>query len=301
MDCERRLFCWIAVGLPLPQGMEPVTLDKDFFRLADHTGLEIAVRSTKGLKIEDNAGMLRILKRRLSSLSVEFEEDALPAPLLSAAWDRQDSDSGVLVAPFATAGKTKGAFGAAFHFFGSACTLTALCNGPDEEACLDAALKCIHEIRDLSMEKPVPWAVFDVRFALPQELAYRKSLFRPGHYKLEFSGLHTELSLEFLGPAEVLLKKKSLPEWAANHFELPENPSLAGSEKAGEFYAQLTEEPKGRLLRFGKKKPRLIRAHARRSKRNKIICAALFSGSAKEACLDEEAFSMFCRGALHVP
>lgn len=302
MDHPGRPFIWNGIGLSPAQGFEPVTLDTDFFRLADDAGREIAVRLSSSLPADDHASLVRVLKKRLSGLSPNFDEDALPASLLSAAWNRQDDESGVIVAPFIGKEDADPLYGAALAFSGSGRTIVALCNGGSPDKILDDAVTCIHDLKDLSLEEPVPWAVFDVRFAVLQEAVYTRSFFRPGHYKISFALGDSTLAFEFLGPAEILLKDKMIGDWAMKHFVLQEEPRLKIVDASKAFDARFEpEERRRRLPSLRKKKALIVYAHARESGSNKIICCSLSGLPNKEPGLSEADFNAICREAKHVP
>ena len=75
--------------------------------------------------------------------------------------------------------------------------------------------------RDHRSDGLAAWSVYDIKALLPQVLALTEHQFRPGEFKLSFADKRTRLHLYRWGPASVILRQKSLGEFAAGQAGCP--------------------------------------------------------------------------------
>lgn len=105
----------------------------------------------------------------------------------------------------------------------------------------------IPSIKDHSAGDTVPWRVFDIAARLPARWLLRSSAFRPGHFKLVFEVVGrrrvpespkkggrrpAEVRLERFAPADALLGKKTLAEWASGIWKKEPVPDEADDDGA---------------------------------------------------------------------
>jgi len=67
--------------------------------------------------------------------------------------------------------------------------------------------------RDHARGGKMPWSLFGLRFAVPEEYALLRHSFRAGRVELEFGGQRTRALAARVGLAETVLKKSSLLDW----------------------------------------------------------------------------------------
>jgi hypothetical protein len=99
--------------------------------------------------------------------------------------------------------------------FFSACVF-----GKSEENIEKTADMIFASLRDHTGDGKIFWSVFDFGFTAPAELKLNSHSFLSGHLKLEFSRAEDSFIFQRLSIANILLKEKSLTQWAGEFYRM---------------------------------------------------------------------------------
>jgi hypothetical protein len=187
------MLLWDGLQVGIPAGMEPITLDRGFIRLAgrDGGGVELRFAAEKSLFSPDRDGR-RILRaaglgqERLNPCEEEWA-GSLPGTLYRASrlWVLRFGDPPGLAAMLFPAPPASD-------------LLQPLC-------------------RSLSWTPATAWrqwSCYDIAFETPPGYLLGRAIFRQGHFRLSFMKGGAGLTYERMAPADVLLDGRSLREWS---------------------------------------------------------------------------------------
>jgi hypothetical protein len=226
-------YVWSGVGLTVPDGWEPVTLERDAMLLGDGVRplCELKWRRVVGTFSFDRH--LKRLAREYRDADVRAVAEDEPPEAWTAALERLGR-SGLRSRSFIWRTGGHRGIGAALH--NPATGLAALVQFfvVDEED--GQAAEVLETFRDHTGGKTVPFAMFGLRGRVPAGFALETFSFRPGHYSVRYwrprkpdnatrqpagKGAGTRLTFERFAPASVLLKGQTLDGWAAGNLSDP--------------------------------------------------------------------------------
>ncbi|SFL79473.1 hypothetical protein SAMN05421830_106182 [Desulfomicrobium norvegicum] len=187
---------WDGLRVEIPDGMEPVILDRGFVRLAG-PGLPILdLRFGPEKKVFDpDKDGTRLLK-------ASGMPDAKLAPFHPSRASRQAGD--IWAAPSDEARLF------VLHPTDKKAVVAALFSVPPQKALLRTILASLDWTPPDTWRS---WHCYDLRFETPPHAVLGKASFRPGAFRLEFTLARSTLVLERLAPAGVLLAGTDLESW----------------------------------------------------------------------------------------
>jgi len=213
-------LAWNGVSVRVPMGWDPAELHAYALRASGDEGPALDLKWHRvGDRFAPEQRLDRLGKELGSGSIVDVTPQALPrgwsqvAPTLA--------EHGLETLPYSWHTAT-GAHGAGAVIFNPGTGIAALARfefrQPQASADADTALTILETYRDHGTEALVPWAAFGIRALVPGSLELRSFSFTPGHFRLSFAGgkAHSacELVLDRLGPADVLLGRKTLAQYA---------------------------------------------------------------------------------------
>lgn len=293
-------FAWAGFSLDIPESWEPVALEKDFVRFENDRGprLECRWQHTEGTyRLDKRLTKAASQVKRAATIRIGSDETPLPESFTHAMDGL--SERGFQTRAFAWTDRAAHAPhpGALLHDAESdiAVILRAFPpkqSGDDEELARALSSARCHPQTDVR-----PWSVFGMRATLPGRLALKTFSFKPGHYRLEFiGGKHTRLSLERLGPAQLVLKSRSLREWAQSFFKGLNLPAATASDKPSGWTVLEKPWPGGIRWKIARFLPGILRARPFRvaltlSDKETKVLAVLMEGPVP---LTDEEFDKVC-------
>ena len=210
-----RWFAWEGMEMAIPRDWDPAALHKGYLRIEDasRTTLELRWRvSPAGKSIQDIAG----------SYVARLEAELGGRPLAGLnAEELSPLPSRYEIAPFAVeTGDT------VFHGAALRCPecrrivflQTGTPRGEEEIATPDAWLRVLASFRDYHAPDWIPWSLFDIRAEIPGGFRLHSHSFQPGYFRMTFRQGLRWLALHRWAPADVLMRRISLIEWAAAQY-----------------------------------------------------------------------------------
>lgn len=208
-------LAWNGVSLAVPRDWDPADLQACAMRAWGESGPVLDLRWRRVAEDFDAGQYLAHTARELGGVVVT-DPAALPP-----GWDEARTalqESGVQALPYAWNGAQAGAgAGAVLHTpdSGRAALARFTFHG---EADAELARTVLCSYRSHPAESLVPWSAFGVRALVPGTMELHNFSFNPGHFRLYFSSGRgrgrSELVLDRLGPADALLGRRTLAQYA---------------------------------------------------------------------------------------
>lgn len=208
-------LAWNGVSVTVPSNWDPAELQAFALRAAGDTG---PVLELKWKRIQGGFNAEKHLAKVSKGLggAVTTDPSALPCGWAESAHTL--AEQGITPLPYAwdIDGAEQGA-GAVLHSEATGCAALAQFVFRDDE---DEALArtVLTSFRSHPADGLVPWAAFGIRAQVPGNMELRNFSFNPGHFRLYFTSgkgrNRTELVLDRLGPADVLLGRRTLAQYA---------------------------------------------------------------------------------------
>ncbi len=213
----RKTLAWNGVSLQVPRSWDSAEFQAFALSVAgrDGQGLDLRWARTKG-SFDPQAHLARVAAAMGPGAVADPDPAALPPGWAGAG--QALAAAGLAVLPFAWRAGDGAGPGAVLH--NPATGLAALARftlpGPAPEQDMATALAVLDSLGDHPPGGPVPWAAFGVTAVVPGDLELRAFSFTPGHFRLTLAAPHTgcELVLDRLGPADALLGRRTLAQYA---------------------------------------------------------------------------------------
>ncbi|MBW2147240.1 MAG: hypothetical protein JRI22_09500 [Deltaproteobacteria bacterium] len=212
LSAGERWFAWEGMTMVVPRGWNPAVLQKDYLRLEDarRPTLELRWRfSARKASIQEVArAYVSRLEEGLGGRPVAGFEEVDLAPVT----DNYE------VAPFSVE--------AGEMIFRGAAILCPRCGRivflqagmPRTEGTISLPVRIISSFRDFHSSDWVPWTLFDIGADVPGDFRLHSHSFQPGYFRMTFREGSRWMTLHRWAPADVILRRTSLEEWAAAQY-----------------------------------------------------------------------------------
>ncbi|MCJ2165772.1 MULTISPECIES: hypothetical protein [unclassified Pseudodesulfovibrio] len=239
-------FIWNGVGLTTPGGWEPAVIERDglIFACSGRMACEL-----KWNRVQGSFSFEKHIKR-LTKGNREAAVRGVPETETPPAWTRAVdvlAGSGLRARSFLWKKDGSRGLGAALHNPGSgmACLVQFFVDDKEDES---VAAETLSSLRDYSVGKTVPWAMFGLAGRVPAEFVLDTFSFKPGHYRVVYwrpasgrmsgrvppgKGPGTRLIFERFAPASVVLKSLPLADWVRQGMEDAPPPQMAVAGDSG--------------------------------------------------------------------
>jgi hypothetical protein len=205
-------FAWDGMAMVVPRGWDPAVLQKGYLRLEDdrRPTLELRWRFSPA-----KTSIQEIARAYISRLEISLAGSRVPG--LGAGEQSRVTDS-YEVAPFAVE--------AGEMIFRGAVILCRRCRRvavlqvgvPQAEDALSMTARIVSSFRDYHSSNWVPWALFDIEADLPGGYQLQSHSFQSGYFRMTFRRGSRWLTLHRWAPAEVILRRTTLREWADGQY-----------------------------------------------------------------------------------
>ena len=203
-----KTVAWNGVRFAVPGDWEPGRIGRRHLLFESEPGpvMEIKWGAVKGRF--SRRRQLRELSRRIGRKRSTFQERSLPG-----VW--RTSLSGFEAAGFQWDAENERAMGVLLYC--AACRTASLIQFFDRPGTANIernAARVLASFRDHGTDQRVAWALYDIVAFLPDYFTLERHRFETGRFVLEFKGRRCRLTLFRWAPAEVLLQKQRLSEFA---------------------------------------------------------------------------------------
>jgi len=213
LNAGERWFAWEGMAIAVPGGWDPAVLQKGYLRLEDERRptLEMRWRFSPG-----STSIQEIARAYISRLEKSLGGRAIPA------FEDQDPIPGpesYEMAPFSVE--------TGEMIFRGAVVLCPRCRrvavlqmgSSCAEDTLSVPARIVSSFRDYHSSDRVPWTLFDIRADVPGGYQLQSHSFKSGYFRMSFRRSTRWLTLHRWAPADVILRRTTLMEWAAGQYQ----------------------------------------------------------------------------------
>ncbi len=209
LSASERWFAWEGMAIVVPRGWDPAVLQKDYLRLEDARRPTLELRwkfSARNVSIQEIArDYVSRLEKNIGGRPVPGFVDGDLAPVT------EDYE----VASFSME--------AGEFIFRGAAILCPRCRRmaflqvgmPLTEDTMTLPARIITSYRDYHSSDWVPWTLFDIRADVPGSFRLHSHTFQTGYFRMTFQRGSQWMTLHRWAPADVILRRTNLEEWAA--------------------------------------------------------------------------------------
>jgi hypothetical protein len=194
---------WNGIVLPHPAHWHPAVVQSEYLLFEDGYQPAMEIKWQRRARPCPEKKMLNRLSRRMPGTTfTPIELADLPAQFSATClrWYRGSQT------------------GMAIHLFCPVCRTSILCrfHGPAADPSLWLPMLAGLQDHAPPGQAPIPWAIFDLRFALPPNARLLRHAFVLGRYRLHFALHRNRLTIHRFKPAEELLTGRHLVEFGAD-------------------------------------------------------------------------------------